>query len=365
VRLSESLRFGAERDDADEMKGGVTAGSRRNRLVMRWGTIVAFVSAVLSLAVPAEAATRSFGDMVDYDLTFPVDGDHEYTDTFWAWRSHGSHGSQDIFAEKGVPVVAAAGGTVRLVNWSRDAGLNPSRCCSVVIDHDDGWRSAYLHLTNDTPGTDDGKGWGVASGIAPGVRVSAGQLIGWVGDSGNAEETSPHLHFELYDADGVKVNSYAALVAAEQSAGGADLASVGVVQRGDAGDPVRELQERLRGLGFDVGPIDGRFGTLTEAAVVGFQAEHRLEVDGKVGSITKGAIAGLLRPDGSVLGFGRRSDAVAELQAELNEAGVDAGAADGIFGPRTLEAVIALQKAYELTVDGLVGPQTRGALSML
>lgn len=347
------------------------------------GAVVALMALALMLVgtSPAIAAERPFGDMVEYELVFPVDGPNGYVDGFWDARSHGTHASQDIMADKGIPVVAAATGTVRLVNWSRDPGLNPMRCCSVVIDHADGWRSAYLHLTNDTPGTDDGQGWGIAPGIVPGARVQAGQLLGWVGDSQAAETTPPHLHFELYDPAGVKVNSYAALLAAEarryetpESGSGAgdsvqgesidDLAAAALVRRGDRGDGVSELQESLVELGYDVGPVDGIFGGLTETAVILLQVDFRLDADGLVGTITKGAISGLLRPDGAILGFGRSSDEVADLQSALNEAGVDAGSADGVFGPKTLQAVILFQKGSELTVDGLVGPQTWGALEM-
>ena len=330
--------------------------------------LVPVLSAALVVAAspPAAAGGRDFGDRVDYELTFPVVGEVEFGDGFWAWRSHGTHGSQDLLADKGVPVVAAANGRVRLVNWSMSSGLNPSRCCSVVIDHDDGWQTAYLHLTNDRPGTDDGKGWGIADGIVPGARVSAGQLIGWVGDSGNAEDTPAHLHFELYDPDGVKVNSYDALRAAQDAQAGeiADLDAAALVRRGDRGTGVAELQDRLAELGYDVGPVDGIFGKMTEAAVVGFQGEYRLDADGVVGVITKGAIAGLLRPDGNVLGFGRTGQVVEALQAALNAAGIEAGEADGIFGPMTLTAVIAFQDARDLTIDGLVGPQTFGALGL-
>jgi putative cell wall-binding protein len=157
---------------------------------------------------------HEFGEMVDYPLVFPVDGPHWFDDWFWAPRGGGSiHHGQDIMADKMTPVVAAASGTIKYVNWSSNPNnIDPARCCTLVIDHDDGWQSWYLHLNNDTPGTDDGLGWGIVDGILPGVWVAAGQHIGWVGDSGNAEDTDPHLHFELIDPHGVIVNPYMSLV---------------------------------------------------------------------------------------------------------------------------------------------------------
>jgi len=164
---------------------------------------------------------HDFGEIVDYTMLFPVAEGADYTyywDTFWAARADGLHHAQDIMAPKMTPVVAPRTGTVRYVNWSSntsDPFPNPSRCCNLTIDHDDGWSTWFIHLNNDTPGTDDGLAWGIAPGIQPGVRVRAGQLIGWVGDSGNAENTSPHLHFELRDPEGIIVNPIAALDAAE------------------------------------------------------------------------------------------------------------------------------------------------------
>jgi murein DD-endopeptidase MepM/ murein hydrolase activator NlpD len=56
---------------------------------------------------------------------------------------------------------------------------------SVAIIGDDGWRYYGSHLS------------GVAEGITPGVRVEAGQLLGWTGKSGNARGTPPHLHYGI------------------------------------------------------------------------------------------------------------------------------------------------------------------------
>ena len=104
-------------------------------------------------------------------------------------------------ADKMVPIVAVAAGTV---GWVRDE--QGGTCCAMAVNHDDGWRTWYIHMNNDTPGTDDGMGWGFAAGIEPGVHVEAGQIIGYVGDSGNAETTPPHLHFELQRPDGEEIS---------------------------------------------------------------------------------------------------------------------------------------------------------------
>lgn len=75
-----------------------------------------------------------------------------------------------------------------------------------------------MHINNDTPGTDDGNG-GTANAYAPGIvrgsHVVAGQLLGWVGDSGNAESAGSHLHFEIRQPmDHIAINPYQALLAA-------------------------------------------------------------------------------------------------------------------------------------------------------
>jgi predicted SnoaL-like aldol condensation-catalyzing enzyme len=147
-----------------------------------------------------------------YEMRFPIDGPNSYGDTWGACRDgcSRSHEGTDIFGKKMTPVVAVADGTV---GWMHDT--QGGKCCAMALNHDDGWASWYIHLNNDTPGTDDGQGWGFAPGITSGVHVEAGQLIGYVGDSGNAENTSSHVHFELHRPDGTKINPYAHLRAAE------------------------------------------------------------------------------------------------------------------------------------------------------
>ena len=54
----------------------------------------------------------------------------------------------------------------------------------------------------------------MVDGIVPGAEVEAGQLVGWVGDSGNAEDTDPHLHFELHRPNDKAIDPQKHLLAA-------------------------------------------------------------------------------------------------------------------------------------------------------
>ncbi len=340
------------------------------------------VPAAADHTAPVDGATHDFGEMVTYPLTFPVVGSYWYEDWFWASRASGLHHAQDLMAPKMTPVVAAATGTVTYVNWSQNpANPNPARCCSLVVRHDDGWATWYIHLNNDTPGTDDGLGWGIAPGIAVGTRVAAGDLIGWVGDSGNAEATAAHLHFELYDPDGILVNPHDALLGAEgrpycgiTRVGDVRslLTATGLIKVGSGGDAVRALQRFLDAFRHTPGPIDGLFGTLTLNAVRAFQSQSGLMADGVVGSLTRAEVAELvaraesssvLDPDGRNLRIGARGGDVAELQALLKVVGLDPGPPDGIFGSRTAGSVRAFQESNQMDPDGIVGRATRTRLA--
>ena len=146
-------------------------------------------------------------------ILFPHRGPTEFTDTFGAGRSGGrSHQGNDLMTEKMTPVVAVADGVVVEVRIEQ----HPLAGYSVVLDHGDGLTSHYLHLNNDTPGTDDGAAtfeMTFAAGLHVGQRVTAGDQIAWSGDSGNAEWTGPHTHFELRINDSA-INPYPYLAAA-------------------------------------------------------------------------------------------------------------------------------------------------------
>jgi peptidoglycan hydrolase-like protein with peptidoglycan-binding domain len=120
----------------------------------------------------------------------------------------------------------------------------------------------------------------------------------------------------------------------------------------------------LEDLGYEVGPIDGIFGSLTEAGVKAFQENMSLTVDGLVGPETKAALADSVTLPAAVLELGSVGPDVAVLQETLADKGFDPGPFDGVFGPMTLGAVLNYQTARGLQVDGLVGPQTFHALGI-
>ncbi len=151
-----------------------------------------------------------------HDITFPVIGDVAYTDTFTAARSGGRiHHATDIMAAKMLPVVAAVDGVILFAPMAQ-----PSYGFMIMLGGDDGYQYNYVHLNNDTPGTDDGLGGpehAYAEGIKKGVHVKRGQHIGYVGDSGNAERTGAHVHFEILNPKNVPINPYSILKAAQKA----------------------------------------------------------------------------------------------------------------------------------------------------
>ena len=124
------------------------------------------------------------------------------------------------------------------------------------------------------------------------------------------------------------------------------------------------LQRRLDRLGFGSGPIDGRYGPLTTAAVQRFQGAHRLAVNGIAGPRT----LKILRRLSTVLSPGTGyqqpagSRAVDGLQRRLDRLGFASGPIDGRYGPLTTAAVQRFQGAHRLAVDGIAGPRTLTAL---
>lgn len=156
------------------------------------------------------------------EITFPTAPAAKFSNDYHAARSGGRvHKATDLLAPKGTPLYAARAGTVCFVT-GYDAAP-PDYGVMVSICGDDGRKYDYIHMNNDTPGTDDAQGgpeFAFAPGLIRGGAVSRGQWLGAMGDSGNAEGTAPHLHFEIEDPSITdpygthQINPYKSLLAA-------------------------------------------------------------------------------------------------------------------------------------------------------
>ena len=177
----------------------------RHRTTAR--SILLAVLAAGLLAGPANGA-------VPDRLIFPVVGLTQYTNDFGAPRGSHSHQGNDIMAKRRTPVVAVENGRVRIYRGSSSAG------CMLYLYGASGTTYMYVHLNDDLTMRDDNKatncrlGVAFAPGLKTDMRVKAGDLIGFVGNSGDARGIAPHLHFELHPNGGRAVSPHKWLRAA-------------------------------------------------------------------------------------------------------------------------------------------------------
>jgi hypothetical protein len=173
---------------------------RRHRTTARG---VLLLVAATGLAVGSAVALGA--NRVPEHIIFPVVGRVQYTDDFGAPRPGGPHQANDLVAAKKAPAVAAEPGKVKYWTTSRSAG------CMLYLYGDSGTNYYYIHLNNDLTMRDDNRGKcvrGTAYAVANGARVAAGQQIGYVGDSGDADGAHAHLHFEVHPGGGKAVSPY-------------------------------------------------------------------------------------------------------------------------------------------------------------
>src|SRR6476469_579712 len=136
------------------------------------------------------------------------------------------------------------------------------------------------------------------------------------------------------------------------------------LQRGSTAPAVRDLQEALKALDYNPGPIDGIFGATTEAAVKAFQQAKGISADGIVGKVTWINIDEADQSE-PVLKLGSTGLPVRRAQKRMSLVGYDMGGVDGRYGTRTEAAVKKLQQQRGLAVDGVVGPQTWSIIDAL
>ena len=172
------------------------------------------VVAIPRIEAPGTAGAQSVAPR----YVFPVFGANaNFTDDYGAPRAGtGRHQGNDIFAPIGTPILAVADGGLSRV------GVNTLGGNRLWLRDDLGNTYYYAHLS------------GYASGVADGVRVRGGEIIGFVGNTGQAITTPPHLHFEIHPADGASVNPYPYLLAWQRGTDVALAFSAATVARGQA-----------------------------------------------------------------------------------------------------------------------------------
>lgn len=134
--------------------------------------------------VPVEPAQSGGG-------ACPMAGPVTFVDSWGAPRSGGrTHEGVDMIAARGTPIAAIFSGVIQRATTSSLGGI------TLWLLTDAGDEFYYAHMD------------GYADGIASGVRVSEGQIIGFNGSTGNAPDYLPHLHFEYHPGGGSPVNPY-------------------------------------------------------------------------------------------------------------------------------------------------------------
>jgi len=135
---------------------------------------------LVAAAIDDPAVERVPGDS---PLTFPVAGEWEFIDSWGYPRSGGrSHKGTDVFAPAGTPLVAIEDGTV-------SADADPLGGLVVYLRGVSGTTYYYAHLQAIAPA--------VLPAPSGGLAVEAGDLVGWVGNTGNAWDTPAHLHIQI------------------------------------------------------------------------------------------------------------------------------------------------------------------------
>jgi hypothetical protein len=174
---------------------------QRHRTTAR-GILVLIAAALLAVAAASASAASKVPRLI-----FPVVGGATYYDDFGEPRGGGTHEGNDLMAEKKSIAVAAEAGTVKFWTTSPQAG------CMLYLYGASGTTYLYIHLNNDLTMGNDNRGKCVAGvayapGLKSGDKVQAGQPIGFVGDSGDANGIHAHLHFEVHPNDGAAVSPF-------------------------------------------------------------------------------------------------------------------------------------------------------------
>ena len=191
---------------------------RRHRTIARGILLLAIVGLTAGPAaalpdpgfLPKLSKAASSQQQAGTRIIFPVLGQSRYFNDFGAPRHQGPHQGIDIVAPRKALALAAEAGRVKFHITSGNAG------CMLYLYGASGTTYTYIHLNNDVGITNDNRGrcapgTAFAPGLKSGSRVAAGEPVGFVGDSGDANGIHPHLHFEVHPNDGAAVSPFTRL----------------------------------------------------------------------------------------------------------------------------------------------------------
>lgn len=262
-----------------------------------------------SVAVTTTATLAAGGVLTAAGTAYASDFYHPFTGypVTGTWQDHigrGSLGGIDFGMGVGTELPACGGGVVTNIPENGTGGH------TVTIQHDNGYRTQYMHLSQFL--------------LADGTRVGAGDVVGLSGGEpgapGSGESTGPHLHWHMIDPGGTRINPL------DYVGGGNGLPKTGTEQDGVPGvvfwqraqrwlsiesgytgpidgDPgantYAALQRNLRDNWGYTGPIDGDPGANTYAALQRLAAEYGYTgpIDGAMGTNSWRAVARFLNED--------------------------------------------------------------------
>jgi murein DD-endopeptidase MepM/ murein hydrolase activator NlpD len=178
---------------------GATPGSGANRIPPEYQSLINSVRR--SPANNTKALLADLSQLEQFGLTaqqaaiagmgrFPIAGSANFTDDWWYPRfvpTFHLHVGTDIFAAYGTPIRAPVDGRVRITN-GKVGGL------AVYVYMPDGTYFYMAHMS------------GLAAGLTEGQQVKTGDVVGYVGDSGNAKGGAPHCHFEIHPRGGPPID---------------------------------------------------------------------------------------------------------------------------------------------------------------
>jgi murein DD-endopeptidase MepM/ murein hydrolase activator NlpD len=152
-------------------------------------------------AAAAPAPVPTAPRTTTYLKVFPVQGDYSYFNDYGAARGSGSHQGNDIMADRGTPLVAVDDGVIAKMSRT-ETGLGG---IYVWLKRADGVQYYYAHMES------------IAEGLENGSRITVGQVVGTVGNTGDARGAPPHLHFEIRH-EWTPINPYPHLQAVDATA---------------------------------------------------------------------------------------------------------------------------------------------------